>query len=320
MKKIVVLKGGDSPERDVSLDSGAEIAAALRKNGWLVKELELTSHTLITEIIADIQKENCRLVFNGLHGGRGENGELQAALSLAGVICTGSGFKACCLTMDKYLTKLLVAAEGIPVPKQIFMRGNLLEDYQDPADYASFAAELGLPIIVKPNDAGSSVGISKVEELSGLKPAILHALKYSSAILLEEYIPGSELTVTVLDGKALPVVEIQPLDGWYNYENKYTKGKTRYIAPAELEDSVVSLLQLYALRIWKAAELSGYARIDFRFDGKIPYFLEVNTLPGMTSLSLTPKAAKAAGMPFGELLETIIEISLREAGRKNEIL
>ena len=217
--------------------------------------------------------------------------------------------------MDKYLSKLVVAQEGIPVAKHILMRGDLIEDYGDPEDYASFAEKLGLPIIVKPNDAGSSVGISRVDSLDGLKQAVKDAFSVSPTILLEEYIPGKELTVTVLDGKALPVVEIKPLNGWYDYTNKYQKGKTEYIAPAQLDESVAMLIQLYAERIWKAMELTAYARIDFRYDGVKAYFLEVNTLPGMTPLSLTPMAAKAAGLSFGDLLKHIIKFSLRDAGR-----
>jgi D-alanine-D-alanine ligase len=315
MDQIVVLKGGDSPERDVSLVSGSEIATTLKSLGYQVSELDPGSYSSMQEFFLALQVAKPRLIFNGLHGGSGENGELQAALKLAGYNITGSDFKSCCITMDKYVSKLIVAAEGIPVPRHILLRGNLLEDYQDPVDYENFATELGLPIIVKPNDAGSSVGISKVESLQELKPAVEFALQYSSTVLLEEYIPGSELTVTVLDGEALPVVEIKPIDGWYDYHNKYNKGKTIYEAPAKLDDSVSRLLQLYATRIWKAFSLFGYARIDFRYNGTKPYFLEVNTLPGMTPLSLTPMAAKAAGLSFADLLEKIIKISLRNARR-----
>jgi len=315
MDQIVVLKGGDSPERDVSLVSGSEIATSLKSLGYQVCELDPGSYSSMSEFTLALQKAKPRLIFNGLHGGSGENGELQAALKLAGYNFTGSDFKSCCIAMDKYISKLIVWAEGIPVPKHILLRGNLLEDYQDPTDYDNFITELGLPIIVKPNDAGSSVGISKVESLPDLKPAVEYALQYSSSVLLEEYIPGSELTVTVLDGEALPVVEIKPIDGWYDYHNKYNKGKTIYEAPAKLDDSVSRLLQLYATRIWKAFSLSGYARIDFRYNGTKPYFLEVNTLPGMTPLSLTPMAAKAAGISFADLLERIIKICLRNAGR-----
>jgi len=312
MEKIVVLKGGTSPEREVSLVSGAEIASALRNMGYIVQEIDPADYPKLSDLLTAVQNEQPLLVFNGLHGGSGENGELQAALSLAGIKFTGSGFKASCFSMDKYISKLIALAEGIPVPKYILMREDLLEDYQDVEDYSGFSNQLGLPIIVKPNDAGSSVGISRVECLEDLKPAVQKALQYSHSVLLEEYIPGRELTVTIIDSEAYPVVEIKPLEGWYDYTNKYTHGKTKYEAPAQIDDTVAKLLQLYALRLWKAFGLSGYARIDFRYDGLKPYFLEVNTLPGMTSLSLTPMAAKAAGMSFQELLQKIIYIADKE--------
>jgi len=312
MEKIVVLKGGTSPEREVSLVSGAEIASALRNMGYSVIEIDPADYPKLSDLLTAVQNEQPLLVFNGLHGGSGENGELQAALSLAGIKFTGSGFKASCFSMDKYISKLIALAEGIPVPQYILMREDLLEDYQDVEDYSGFSNQLGLPIIVKPNDAGSSVGISRVECLEDLKPAVQKALQYSHSVLLEEYIPGRELTVTIIDSEAYPVVEIKPLEGWYDYTNKYTHGKTKYEAPAQIDDTVAKLLQLYALRLWKAFGLSGYARIDFRYDGLKPYFLEVNTLPGMTSLSLTPMAAKAAGMSFQELLQKIIYIAAKE--------
>lgn len=312
MEKIVVLKGGTSPEREVSLVSGSEIASALRNMGYIVQEIDPADYPKLSDLLTAIQNEQPLLVFNGLHGGSGENGELQAALSLAGIKFTGSGFKASCFSMDKYISKLIALAEGIPVPKYILMREDLLEDYQDVEDYSGFSNQLGLPIIVKPNDAGSSVGISRVECLEDLKPAVQKALQYSHSVLLEEYIPGRELTVTIIDSEAYPVVEIKPLEGWYDYTNKYTQGKTKYEAPAQIDDTVAKLLQLYALRLWKAFGLSGYARIDFRYDGLKPYFLEVNTLPGMTSLSLTPMAAKAEGMSFQELLQKIIYIADKE--------
>ena len=316
MEKIVVLKGGTSPEREVSLVSGAEIASALRNMDYSVIEIDPADYPKLSDLLTAIQNEQPLLVFNGLHGGSGENGELQAALSLAGIKFTGSGFKASCFSMDKYISKLIALAEGIPVPQYILMREDLLEDYQDVEDYSGFSNQLGLPIIVKPNDAGSSVGISRVECLEDLKPAVQKALQYSHSVLLEEYIPGRELTVTIIDSEAYPVVEIKPLEGWYDYTNKYTHGKTKYEAPAQIDDTVAKLLQLYALRLWKAFGLSGYARIDFRYDDLKPYFLEVNTLPGMTSLSLTPMAAKAAGLSFQDLLKKIIEVTITQGGVK----
>lgn len=310
MKKILVLKGGISPEREISLVSGSEIAKELRLSQYDVCELDPADYPRLADLLLAIEAEHPFMVFNGLHGGCGENGDLQAALQLAGIPFTGSLSKGSTLAMDKYIAKLLVAEEGVPVPKHILMRGKILEDYNDPMDYRAITETLGLPIIVKPNDAGSSVGISMVEDIASLKEAVNEAFKYCSTVLLEEYIPGRELTVSILDDKAMPVVEIKPKAGWYDYQNKYTKGNTEYLAPAPIDEAMAHLAQLYALRAFNALSCSVYGRVDFRLDEDKLYFLEVNTLPGMTALSLTPMAAKAAGMSFGDLLETIIKNSV----------
>ena len=309
MEKIAVLEGGISPEREISLRSGEAIAKALREKGYEVIELDPADYSDFYSLISKLRTEKISIVFIGLHGGTGENGELQAALSLAGFKYTGSGPKACTLTMDKYVSKLMALDEGIPAPEYILMREDLLNDYQDPNDFSAIEAKLGLPIIVKPNDSGSSVGISIVDKLFELKEAVKLALTYSDSVLLEQYIPGKELTATVLDGKALPLIEIRPLNGWYDFNNKYSKGHSEYLCPAPVEESVSQLIQLYAERLWKVLGLKGYARIDFRYDGNKPYFLEVNTLPGMTDLSLTPMAAKAVGINFPELVDKIVSLA-----------
>ena len=309
MDKIAVLEGGISPEREISLRSGEAIAKALREKEYEVIELDPANYSDFYSLISKLRTERISIVFIGLHGGTGENGELQAALSLAGFKYTGSGPKACTLTMDKYVSKLMALDEGIPAPEYILMREDLLNDYQDPNDFSAIEAKLGLPIIVKPNDSGSSVGISIVEKLFELKEAVKLALTYSDSVLLEQYIPGKELTATVLDGKALPLIEIRPLNGWYDFNNKYSKGHSEYLCPAPVEESVSQLIQLYAERLWKVLGLKGYARIDFRYDGNKPYFLEVNTLPGMTDLSLTPMAAKAIGINFPELVDKIVSLA-----------
>lgn len=311
MIKIALFLGGDSSEREVSLVSGKAIAEELTRLGYPVLELDPGAYSKVSGLLEVLEKERIDLVFNALHGGSGENGELQAALSLSGIKYTGSDFRACCFAMDKYVSKLIAAAEGIPVPAYILLREDLLHDYNDPEDYQGFIDKLGLPLIVKPNDGGSSVGITKVMDIMELKPAVELAFKHSDSVLAEQFIPGRELTVTVLDGEALPLVEIKPVNGWYDYENKYTKGHTEYISPAQIEDEAAKLMQIYALRVWKAFSCKGYARVDFRYDAEKAYFLELNTLPGMTSLSLTPMAAKAAGMEFGQLLEQIIKSSVK---------
>ncbi|MBW6513987.1 MAG: D-alanine--D-alanine ligase [Candidatus Syntrophosphaera sp.] len=309
MEKVTVLKGGDSPERDVSLVSGAAIAAGLRAKGFAVAELDPSDYAGFGGLAQKLHEEGTDVVFIGLHGGAGENGALQAGLELAGFRHTGSDHKACALTMDKFVSKLLALEEGIPAADYILMRDDLINDYKDPADYQGVVDKLGLPLIVKPNDAGSSVGITLVEDISGLKAAVKLALRYSGSALLEKFIPGRELTATVLDGVALPLVEIKPRSGWYDYQNKYNEGRSDYLAPAPVEESVSQLIQLFAERLWQVFGLSGYARIDFRYDGAKPYFLEVNTLPGMTPLSLTPMAAKTVGLSFPDLVEMIVRLA-----------
>lgn len=312
MERITVLKGGDSPEREVSLVSGAAIANGLRGSGLEVTELDPADFSSLDKLIDRLKELGTGLVFLGLHGGSGENGQLQAALDLAGLRYTGSGFQACALTMDKYVAKLLAREEGVPVADWVLLRGDQLGDYEDPRDLQGIVDKLGLPLIVKPNAGGSSVGISKVETTDQLREATQQALKYSSSALLERFIPGRELTVTVLDGIALPVVEIKPLSGWYDYANKYKAGRSEYLAPAPIEEAVAQLIQMYAERLWQVFGLRSYARIDFRYDGDQPYFLEVNTLPGMTPLSLTPMAAKAVGISFADLVVKIAHLALNQ--------
>lgn len=309
MKKIVVLRGGESNEREISLISGSEIIKALNGLGYQAIEVDPADYPKLTELLQAIKEQKPEMVFNALHGGSGENGMLAAALELAGIPFTGSRYKSSCLAMDKYVSKLIVGAEGIPCPRHILLRGNLLEDYNDPCDYQAFGEKLGLPMIVKPNVSGSSVGISIVHELEELKNSVNEAFKHCESVLLEEYIPGRELTVSILDGKALPVVEIRPKQGWYDFTNKYTKGQTQYLAPAPIAESTAQLTQLYAMRAFQALSCSVYGRVDFRLQGDTPYFLEVNTLPGMTALSLTPMAAKAIGLSFADLLQHIINSS-----------
>ena len=310
MERITVLKGGDSSERKISLLSGTAVAEGLRVKGYEVTELDPADFSTLGQLIERMQELETELVFLGLHGGSGENGQLQAALDLVGLRYTGSGFQACALTMDKYVSKLMAREEGVPVADWVLLRGDQLGDYNDPRDLQGIVDKLGLPLIVKPNDGGSSVGISKVERVEQLREASQHALKYSSSALLERFIPGRELTATVIDGQALPLVEIKPLSGWYDYDNKYNAGRTEYLAPAPIEESVAQLMQTYAVRLWQVFGLRGYARIDFRYDGEKPYFLEVNTLPGMTTLSLTPMAAKAVGISFVDLVDKIARLAL----------
>ncbi len=313
--KIVVLLGGNSPERDVSLVSGAEIAGQLVRDGHDVVSLDPAAYPTGHEMISAVKAESPALVFIALHGGEGENGVVQAQLTGSRIPFTGSGFKASAVAMDKLLTKLMASTAGIPVPAHTVLELDKFENgaYRDGGEYFDRLAgrESEQTLVLKPADAGSSVGVHIVSDTSEWDEALADAFRYSRLVLAEQYIAGRELTVTVLDGEALPVVEIRPRQGFYDYRNKYNKGNTDYDAPAALEPGEKRRIQVKAVRMWRIVNCSGYARIDFRYDGKTFYFLEVNTLPGMTPLSLTPMAAQAAGIDFGGLLDRIIRSALQ---------
>ncbi len=299
-KKIIILYGGFSPEREVSKKTGEGVFEALQKlpqyQPVLIDPQDFSSYLQLTD---KIKNENPYIVFNALHGEEGENGKIQALFDLEDIPYTGSGHLASAIAMDKYLASLLVKALGLAVPfaKLITKKEQLKIDKY--------------PVVIKPNDKGSSVGISIVQKEEELSFAIEKAFKVSTQVLMEEYIPGRELTVTILGDKALPVVEIIPHQGWYDFKNKYTKGNSDYIVPAKLSEQERIKIQSYALKIFNTIGCNVYGRVDFRYDGEDFYFLEVNTLPGMTPLSLTPKAAKSYGMSFEDLLIYIIENSKR---------
>lgn len=301
-KKIIVLGGGYSDEREVSLVSSREISASLAKSGYETILLDPANFSSYLELLQEIKREDCLIVFIGLHGAEGEDGRIQAMLELNGIAFTGSGFKSSCIAMDKFLSGTTVNAISIPVPphRKLNCNSNRSDDF----------FKNHMPLVVKPNDSGSSVGIRIANSSSDLEEALLNAFAVSEEVLCEQFIAGSELTVTVLDGKALPVLEIKPKNGWYDYTNKYTKGNTEYLVPAPLSVEEAVMVQEYSEKIYRLLDCAVYARVDFRYDGQNFYFLEVNTLPGMTSLSLTPMAAKAAGLSFEELLVKIVELSL----------
>lgn len=314
MLSIVVLLGGNSPEKEVSLTTGKEISEQLKQNGHKVTEIDPAEFVLGHDMIKAIHDLNPDLVFIGLHGGDGENGVLQALLSGSKIPYTGSQFKASAIAMDKLLSKHIADQVNVLNPNYIvlsrpeYVNMNSTSIHNTINDFIMSIASS--KVVIKPVDAGSSVGVHILPIESDLDLAINDAFLYSDHVLMEEYIDGRELTVTILDGNPLPVVEIIPHDGFYDYPNKYTKGNTTYIAPAKLTPSETSDIQNLAVKIWHAMGCRGYARIDFRYDGKVFYFLEVNTLPGMTPLSLTPMAAKALGMDFGTLLDKIIDVAL----------
>ncbi|MCD6181811.1 MAG: D-alanine--D-alanine ligase [Candidatus Cloacimonetes bacterium] len=304
--RILILSGGNSNERDVSLTSAAQIAESLQDLAQEIIVIDPAAFCSYQEMMREIIAHHPDIVFNGLHGAEGEDGRIQALLSLEKIPYTGSGYRASVLAMDKYLSGMIAQSVGVPAPQKILLRT------PDVGRVEIFSGMVGFPFIIKPNDGGSSVGISLVQDASGIEPALISAFEQASSVVAEQFIHGRELTVTILDGTPLPVVEITPRAGWYDYTNKYTQGNTRYDVPAALGKEETKRVQQLALQVYQVLGCEVYSRIDFRYDGKEFYFLEVNTLPGMTPLSLTPMAAKAHGLSFQKLLMEIIRLSLNK--------
>ena len=305
-RKIVILSGGISEEKKISEITSKEIALALTSKGYITEKLDPSQFPSYLKLVEKIKEIEPLIVFNGLHGSFGENGQIQSLLLLEKIPFTGSGFKASAICMDKYISGKLATTLGITVPARYFYSKK--KDFQE--EYV--LKNIGFPLVIKPNASGSSVGISIIDDPGKIQKAMEDAFQYSDSILFEKYIRGRELTVAILDDKPLPVVEIKPKNGWYDYRNKYTEGNTYYHVPADLPANETKEIQTIALNLFQLIGCKVYARIDFRYDGEQFYFLEVNTLPGMTPLSLTPMAAKATGLEFPELLIKIIEFSLQK--------
>jgi len=334
--RITVLMGGASSERDVSLASGLRIVDALRSVGHDVIALDpaggvlddaalqalkaravgteppslealagFSKQSLRTDLAALPEIRNADVVFLGLHGGQGEDGTVQALLDMAGVKYTGSGVLSSALAMDKDLSKTILRVAGVRTADW------LMADRHAKNQAHLVEQELGFPVVVKPSKQGSTVGLSVVEDPAQLDRAIEEAFLYDDEVMLEQFIPGRELTVGVLGDEVLPVGEIIPVHEIYDYECKYTAGMAREEFPAKLSQSDTKELQAQSLIAYRALKLRGVARIDFRMspDG-VFYCLEANTLPGMTGLSLIPQAAAAAGIGFAALCERIVHLAL----------
>ena len=340
--KITVLAGGLSPERDVSLSSGALIAASLIRSGhfvaladvyvgvdtgagvdalftdvppapYRVGETEPDLEKIIAEnggrrqLIGPGILELCAaadVVFVAMHGAMGENGQLQATLDNYGIRYTGSGYDGSLLAMDKELTKRLLAAEGVATPLGICGRSLGAERVM---------SEVGLPCVVKPCDCGSSVGVSIVNSEGELAAALELAQSFGGRVVVEKMIRGREFSMGVLDGETLPAIEIIPKSGFYDYKNKYQGGATEEICPADLTEDEAARMSAAALRVFDILRLRGYARIDFILESGSGecYCLEANTLPGMTPTSLLPQEAAAVGIGYDELCERIARLALR---------
>ncbi len=338
--KILVLAGGDSEEREVSLASAKAITASLQRLGYdtyvidsatgrslldtegryLLQEdskstskiaLQQSSSMALTKSLNSDDYKNSDLVFLALHGGTGEDGTIQALLDLAGLKYTGSDRLSSAAAMNKAFSKRILKNEGIPTPDWMVINLKRPEDIE--THLSNLHGKFDYPLIVKPNNSGSTIGLTLVKDQNQLKPAMESAFKVSKEILVEQYIKGREITGAVLNGKPLPLVEIVPTGELYDYQCKYTKGKSQYICPAELPDSTTLEIQKLADKAYEILNCSGLARVDFILDkNNQPYFLEVNTLPGMTELSLAPMAAKESGLSFDDLIESICNSALEK--------
>lgn len=343
--KIVVLCGGLSGERDVSLSTGHGVANALRDKGHQVvlmdlffgcleeytdpkelfeRERENTVYRVERTVpdleaikaqrnqdndslIGDNVLEICReadMTFLALHGDEGENGQLQAALDIAGIRYTGAGYLGSALAMNKGVSKMIFRQSGIPTPAGITVAKG-----QKPYE------NVGVPCVVKPCSGGSSVATTIVYDMDEYEAALEAVFRYEDEAIVEQYIPGRELQVGVLDGKAMPVIEIIPKSGFYDYETKYQAGLAEEICPAPISDTDTQRIQRLTEQVFQALHLDVYARVDFIMANdadRTIYCLEANTLPGMTPTSLIPQMAEVMGMSYGDLCEKIIEVSMEK--------
>ena len=345
--KIAVLCGGLSPERNVSISSGTKIAGALKENGHQVVLLDMffgledytgdiarvfddppaLGGTRIDESAPDLEAvraqrklrspslfgahvlEVCAMadiVFLALHGRTGEDGRVQATLDLLGIPYTGSGYLGSAIAMDKDLTKRIVAPLGVKTPAWMLVES-------DGMDIDAVIAQAKLPRVVKPDDSGSSIGVSIANDAAELRTALEAAAREGSRILVEQYVRGREVQIGILGDKALPSIEIIPAVGFYDYRNKYQPGAAKEITPAEIPAETEQRLADAALTVFRALNLSAYSRADFILDdaGEL-WFLEINTLPGMTPTSLVPQEAAAVGISYSELCEQIIAAALHK--------
>lgn len=288
---IAVLMGGFSKEREVSLRSGKAVARGLRQAGYQVAEVDVTGPDFALP-------EDLQAVFIALHGEYGEDGAVQERLEALGLPYTGSGPTASRLAFDKILSKQVMLANGLPTPDYEVLR-------------PGGRRTMRLPAVVKPPRQGSSFGVYRVLRESEWPAALEEALIYNGEVIVEKFIPGRELTVGIVGGQALPVVEIRAPDSNYDYRAKYTQGVTEYLAPAPLPESIGRRCRDLAMQTFQALGGRGFGRVDFRMreDGDL-FVLELNTIPGFTETSLLPKAAAAAGMPFADLCRQITELAL----------
>ena len=293
--KVAVLMGGRSAEREISLKSGAMVLAALQRKG-----IDAHAFDPNTQGFEQLAAQRFARVFIALHGRFGEDGTVQGALEVMGIPYTGSGVMASALAMDKWRTKLAWLASGIPTPAYELLTAE--------SKAADVAAHLGLPLMVKPVHEGSSIGITKVESIEKFDVAYQLAAQHDGSVIAEQFIAGREVTAAILNDQALPLVRIEAPQGNYDYHNKYFGEATKYHCPSGLTTDLEAHIQQQALAAFRIVGCHGWGRLDLMLDAENrPWFLEVNTVPGMTDHSLVPMAARASGIGFDDLVLRILE-------------
>ncbi len=334
MQTVAVLMGGVSPERYISFRSGWAVASALEELGYTVVRIDpahgadgvieslppIPDHAPTPEELAQFDPRryiecvtstllaDCDCVVNLLHGPYGEDGVMQTLLELCNIPFAGSPSLACRLAMDKARAKLLFTAAGIPTPVWLTL------DYGTELTtdlLTELRQQFPRGLVVKPNRGGSTIGVSIVTSgnFDDIEAALTETWRYDQTALIETYVPGRELTVAIVDDRSLPIIEIVPNDGYYDYTHKYTAGKSSYIVPAELEDTSAEFISMLALSAHRVLGCRGITRVDFRLDDDgQPWCLEINTIPGMTETSLVPKAAAAVGISFHQLCQSLIAL------------
>ena len=292
---MAVLLGGRSAEREISLMSGNAVLAAFKRKGVDAHAFDTRDRDL-----HELRSQGFDRVFIALHGRYGEDGTVQGALELMSIPYTGSGVMASSLAMDKWRTKLVWIAAGIPTPRFVMLEAG--------SNFKAVPNDLGLPLIVKPSREGSTIGLTKITRAQDVEWAYRKAAEFDDMVLAEEFIAGAEVTVSILGEQALPLIRIEAPGGSYDYQAKYFSDETRYFCPSGLPSAQESRIQALALKASRILDCRGWGRVDVMLDAKgEPYLLEANTVPGMTGHSLVPMAAKAAGIPFDDLVVRILE-------------
>lgn len=298
--KVGVIMGGTSSEREISLLTGNEMIKNLDSNKYQVVKIEINSRK---ELIEKVQENNIDFALLALHGKFGEDGGAQAILESLGIPYSGCGVASSVLCMDKDISKKLMKSVGVSTPKWIHLKKHQEVDYD-------LINKMGYPIIVKPVNGGSSLGTVLVNNEDEVMDGVLRAFDYDDEIIIEEYISGVEITCGILNKKLLPILCIKPKSNFFDYKSKYQWNEADE-AVIELDNELKSKVEAMCMQCWDLFKCEVYARVDIIVSGNVPYVLEINTLPGMTENSLLPKSAKAAGMEFGELLDTIVTSSLK---------